>query len=170
MGSAYSRALIVAAFVLLGSAAIYASLLFLNESAWAVNATLPPVAKDLNSSIYPLARAWWQADGGYNVTYYYIKFMPGWPELYTVGVFQPRYSGWSARLQEVAASGNPGGTFAISLGGQPQITPTQTAGTYVPTPAQLVWSNTATQRYSILAYAWFNQGGITALQLVNFTA
>jgi hypothetical protein len=34
----------------------------------------------------------------------------------------------------------------------------------------LDWQILATQRFSILARAWFNQGGTTAVQLINFTA
>jgi hypothetical protein len=41
----------------------------------------------------------------YNVTYYRVKFVPGWPELYAVGYFVPRDPGWSAKLEAV---GRPG--------------------------------------------------------------
>jgi hypothetical protein len=34
----------------------------------------------------------------------------------------------------------------------------------------LNWRILATQRFSILARAWFSQGGATAVQLINFTA
>jgi hypothetical protein len=50
------------------------------------------------------------------VTYYRVKFVPGWPELYTVGYFVPRDPGWSARLEAVGRSGT--GQYAIALGGQ----------------------------------------------------
>jgi len=105
------------------------------------------------------------------VTYYRVKFVPGWPELYTVGYFVPRDPGWSARLEAVGRSGT--GQYAIALGGgQVQITESQNAGPYVPiaggTP--LDWRILATQRFSVLARAWFSQGGATAVQLVNFTA
>jgi hypothetical protein len=104
------------------------------------------------------------------VTYYGVRFVPGWPELYTVGYFVPRDPGWSARLEAVGRSG--AGQYAIALGGQVQITERQNAGPPVPiaeaTP--LDWQILATQRFSILARAWFNQGGITAVQLINFTA
>jgi len=99
-----------------------------------------------------------------------VKFVPGWPELYTVGYFVPRDPGWSARLEAVGRSGT--GQYAIALGGQVQITESQDAGPYVPiagaTP--LDWQILATQRFSILARAWFSQGGTTAIQLINFTA
>jgi hypothetical protein len=104
------------------------------------------------------------------VTYYGVKFVSGWPELYTVGYFVPRDPGWSARLEAVGRSG--AGLYAIALGGQVQITESQNAGPYVPiagaTP--LDWRILATQRFSILARAWFSQGGATAVQLVNSTA
>ncbi|MEZ0318437.1 MAG: hypothetical protein ABWK05_00365, partial [Pyrobaculum sp.] len=160
----------VLAVLMLGAAALYAALSFLNYTRWAVNASLPPVSKNLNTSLYPLASAWFQYSGEYNITYYYIKFMPGWPELYTAGVFQARDPGWQARLEALSRVVDPEGTYAIALGSAVQITPNQDAGPYVPTTAPLVWQNTAMQRYSVLARAWFNQGGITALQLVNFTA
>jgi hypothetical protein len=94
----------------------------------------------------------------------------GWPELYTVGYFVPRDPGWSARLKAVGRSG--AGRYAIALGRQVQITESQNAGPPVPiagvTP--LDWRTLATQRFSILARAWFSQGGATAVQLVNSTA
>ncbi|WP_258871758.1 hypothetical protein [Pyrobaculum aerophilum] len=125
--------------------------------------------KDFNASLYPLARGWYQLSD-VNITYYYMKFMPGWPEQYVVGRFRARDPGWSARLVAVSRAGNPGGTYAISLGGQPQITDQQDAGPFVPTTAQLVWTTATTGRYSVLARAIFQQGGITAWQWVNFTA
>jgi len=158
------------ALVALAAAGALALLAYFNVSQWAVNATLAPVSKNLNQSAYPLAKAWYQFAGPYNVTYYYVKFMPGWPDSYTVGIFAARDAGWQARLAVQARSGNPGGTYAISLGGQAQITNTQDAGPYVPTTAPLVWSMATTGRYSILAAAQFNKGGIYATQLVNFTA
>ncbi|MGK0550006.1 MAG: hypothetical protein ABWU84_10335, partial [Pyrobaculum sp.] len=153
--------------IALGMAAAYASLTFLNTTWWRVNASLPPVLKDFNSSLYPLARGWYVLSD-VNTTYYYMKFMPGWPEQYVVGQFQARDPGWQARLVAVGRSGS--GTYAISLGGQVQITATQDAGPFVPTTAPLVWTMTATSRYSVLARAIFQQGGITAWQFVNFTA
>jgi hypothetical protein len=158
------------ALLLLGGLAVLAALTFLNVVRLEVNATLPPVSKNLNLSVYPLASARWEASDIYNVTYYGVKFVPGWPELYTVGYFVPRDPGWSARLEAVGRSGT--GQYAIALGGQVQITESQNAGPYVPiagaTP--LDWRILATQRFSILARAWFSQGGVTAVQLVNFTA
>jgi hypothetical protein len=158
------------ALLLLGGFAVLAALTFLNVVRLAVNATLPPVSKKLNLSVYPLASARWEASDIYNVTYYGVKFVPGWPELYTVGYFVPRDPGWSARLEAVGRYG--AGQYAIALGGQVQITETQDAGPPVPiagaTP--LDWRILATQRFSILAKAWFSQGGVTAVQLVNFTA
>jgi hypothetical protein len=158
------------ALLLLGGLAVLAALTFLNVARLEVNATLPPVSKNLNLSVYPLASARWAPSDIYNVTYYGVKFVPGWPELYTVGYFVPRDPGWSARLEAVARSG--AGQYAIALGGQVQITESQNAGPYVPiagaTP--LDWRILATQRFSILARAWFSQGGATAVQLVNFTA
>jgi hypothetical protein len=158
------------ALLLLGGLALLAALTFLNVVRLEVNATLPPVSKNLNLSVYPLASARWEASNIYNVTYYGVKFVPGWPELYTVGYFVPRDPGWSARLEAVGRSGM--GQYAISLGGQVQITEIQNAGPYVPiagaTP--LDWRILATQRFSILARAWFSQGGVTAVQLINFTA
>jgi hypothetical protein len=158
------------ALLLLGGLAILAALAFLNVARVEVNATLPPVSKNLNLSVYPLASARWAASDIYNVTYYKVKFVPGWPELYTLGYFVPRYPGWSARLEAVGRSGT--GQYAIALGGQVQITESQNAGPYVPiagaTP--LDWRILATRRFSILARAWFSQGGATAVQLVNFTA
>lgn len=155
--------------IALGVAAVYALFSFFNVTYWRVNATLPPVMKDFNASLYPLARGWYQLSD-VNITYYYMKFMPGWPEQYVVGRFRARDPGWSARLVAVSRAGNPGGTYAISLGGQPQITDQQDAGPFVPTTAQLVWTTTTTGRYSVLARAIFQQGGITAWQWVNFTA
>jgi hypothetical protein len=153
-----------------GRHAFLAALAFLNVVRLEVNATLPPVSKNLNLSVYPLASARWEASDIYNVTYYGVKFVPGWPELYTVGYFVPREPGWSARLEAVGRSG--AGQYAIALGGQVQITESQNAGPPVPiagaTP--LDWRILATQRFSILARAWFSQGGATAVQLVNFTA
>jgi len=156
--------------LLLGGLAVLAVLTFLNVARFEVNATLPPVSKNLNLSVYPLASARWEPSDIYNVTYYGVKFVPGWPELYTVGYFVPRDPGWSARLEAVGRSGT--GQYAIALGGQVQITDSQNAGPYVPiagaTP--LDWRILATQRFSILARAWFSQGGTTAVQLINFTA
>jgi hypothetical protein len=158
------------ALLLLGGLAVLAALTFLNVVRLEVNATLPPVSKNLNLSVYPLASARWAPSDIYNVTYYGVKFVPGWPELYTVGYFVPRDPGWSARLEAVGRSG--AGQYAIALGGQVQITEIQNAGPYVPiagaTP--LDWRILATQRFSILARAWFSQGGTTAVQLINFTA
>ncbi|MEM0467624.1 MAG: hypothetical protein QXT27_00285 [Pyrobaculum sp.] len=156
--------------IALGVAAALALVQFFNTTHWLVNASLPPVSKDLNTSLRPLADARFVYSGDFNVTYYYIKFMPGWPEIYQVGTFRDRHPGWWARLEALARSGNPGGTYAIALGGQTQITNTQDAGPYVATPAALVWQTTTTSRYSILARAWFNQGGAYAVQLINFTA
>jgi len=158
------------ALVALAAAGALALLTYFNASQWAVNATLAPISKNLNQSVYPLARAWYQFAGPYNVTYYYVKFMPGWPESYTVGIFAARDAGWQARLVAQTRLGSPGGTYAISLGGAAQITNTQDAGPYVPTTAPLAWSMATTGRYSILAAAQFNKGGIYAVQLVNFTA
>jgi hypothetical protein len=158
------------ALLLLGGLAVLAALTFLNVVRLEVNATLPPVSKNLNLSVYPLASARWAASDIYNVTYYGVKFVPGWPELYTVGYFVPRDPGWSARLEAVGRYGT--GQYAIALGGQVQITESQNAGPPVPiagaTP--LDWRILATQRFSILAKAWFSQGGVTAVQLINFTA
>jgi len=158
------------ALVALAAAGALALLAYFNASLWAVNATLAPVSKNLNQSVYPLAKAWYQFAGPYNVTYYYVKFKPGWPESYTVGIFAARDAGWQARLEVIDRSGNPGGTYSISLGGQVQITNKQDAGPYVSTTAPLAWSMATTGRYSILATAQFNKGGIYAAQLVNFTA
>jgi len=158
------------ALVALAAAGALALLAYFNALQWAVNATLAPISKNLNQSLYPLARAWYQYSGPYNVTYYYVKFMPGWPETYTVGIFAARDAGWQARLIAQTRLGNPGGTYSISLGGQAQITNTQDAGPYVSAPAPLTWSMATTGRYSILAVAQFNKGGIYAVQLVNFTA
>jgi len=158
------------ALVALAAAGALALLAYFNASRWAINATLAPVSKNLNQSVYPLAKAWHQFAGPYNVTYYYVKFKPGWPESYTVGIFAARDAGWQARLTAQTRVGNPGGTYSISLGGQAQITNTQDAGPYVPTTAPLTWSMATTERYSILAAAQFNKGGIYAVQLINFTA
>ena len=155
--------------IALGVAAVYALLAFFNTTNWRVNATLPPVLKDFNTSLSPLARGWYQLSD-INITYYYMKFMPGWPEQYVVGSFRARDPGWSARLVAVSRAGNPGGIYAIALGGQPQITNAQDAGPFVPTTAPLHWTTTTTGRYSVLARAIFQQGGITAWQWVNFTA
>jgi hypothetical protein len=161
---------ILALLVFLGIATLFASLTFVNVMQFVVNGSLPPVSKNLNTSLWPLADARWAAAGDFNVTYYRMKFVPGWPELYTVGYFVPRDPGWSARLEAVGRSGT--GQYAIALGGQVQITESQNAGPYVPiaggTP--LDWRIFATQRFSVLARAWFSQGGVTAVQLANFTA
>ncbi len=158
------------ALLLLGGLALLASLTFLNVTRLEVNATLPPISKNLNLSVYPLASARWAPSDIYNVTYYRVRFVPGWPEVYTVGYFVPRDPGWSARLEAVGRSG--AGQYAIALGRQVQITESQNAGPPVPiaeaTP--LDWRIHAAQRFSILARAWFNQGGTTAIQLINFTA
>ncbi len=158
------------ALLLLGGLALLAALTFLNVVRLEVNATLPPISKNLNLSVYPLASAHWAPSDIYNVTYYGAKFVPGWPELYTVGYFVPRDPGWTARLEAVGRSG--AGQYAIALGRQVQITERQNAGPYVPiaraTP--LDWQILATRRFSILARAWFSQGGTTAVQLINFTA
>ncbi|ABO08329.1 hypothetical protein [Pyrobaculum calidifontis] len=158
------------ALVALAAAGALALLAYFNASQWAANATLAPISKNLNQSLYPLAKAWYQYSGPYNVTYYYVKFKPGWPETYTVGIFAARDAGWQTRLEVVGRSGNPGGTYTISLGNVQQIGNTQNAGSYAPAPAPLVWSMATTGRYSILATAQFNKGGIYAVQLVNFTA
>jgi len=158
------------ALVALAAAGALALLAYFNASQWALNATLAPISKNLNQSVYPLAKAWYQFVGPYNVTYYYVKFKPGWPESYTVGIFAARDSDWQARLIAQTRVGNPGETYSISLGGQVQITNTQDAGPYVSTTAPLAWSMATTGRYSILATAQFNKGGIYAVQLVNFTA
>jgi len=158
------------ALLVLAAVGALALVTYFNASQWAVNATLAPVSKNLNWSVYPLTKAWYHFEGSYNVTYYYAKFMPGWPETYTVGIFAARDAGWQARFEVIDRSGNPGGTYTISLGGAAQITNTQNAGPYVSTTAPLVWSMAATGRYSILATAQFNKGGIYVTQLVNFTA
>jgi len=158
------------ALVALAVAGALALLAYFNASQWAVNATLAPISKNLNGSLYPLAKAWHQFVGPYNVTYYYVKFKPGWPETYTVGIFAARDTGWQARLTAQTRVGNPGGTYSISLGGVAQITNAQDAGPYVSATAPLTWSMATTGRYSILATAQFNKGGIYATQLINFTA
>jgi len=157
-------------FTLLGIATIFASLTFINVIRLAVNASLPPVSKNLNTSLWPLADAKWAAAGDFNVTYYHMKFVPGWPELYAVGLFVPRDPGWEARLEALARSGS--GQYAIALGGVTQITESQNAGSYVyiSGDTQLDWQILAAQRFSILAGAWFRQGCITAVQLINLTA
>ncbi len=162
------RALLL--FTLLGIATIFASLTFTNVISLAVNASLPPVSKNLNTSLWPLADARWAAAGDFNVTYYRMKFVPGWPELYTVGVFAPRHPGWETRLEALARSG--AGQYAIALGGQTQITESQDAGPYVAVAGDtpLDWRLLATHRLSVLTQARFRQGGITAVQLINFTA
>jgi len=164
-----AKAVSLALFALAAAGAL-ALLAYFNASQWAVNATLAPISKNLNQSLYPLAKAWHQYSGPYNVTYYYVKFMPGWPESYTVGIFAARDAGWQARLVAQTRVGNPGGTYSISLGGVAQITNAQDAGRYVSAPAPLTWSMATTGRYSILATAQFNKGGIYAVQLINFTA
>ncbi|MFN3805344.1 MAG: hypothetical protein ACK4SY_09825, partial [Pyrobaculum sp.] len=100
-----------ALLTLLGVVAVFAALSFLNVTYHAVNATLPPVSKDFNLSIAPLAGGYFQYVGGYNVTYYYVKFMPGWLERYTIGQFRAGEPGWLAQLEAVARSG--GGSYAI---------------------------------------------------------
>jgi len=154
----------------LGAFALLAAVTFLNTTWLLVNASLPPVSKNLNVSLRPLADAWWAAADSYNVTYYRAKFVPGWPELYTAGIFAPRDPGWQARLEALARSG--AGQYAIALGGQVQITESQDAGPYVAVAGNtpLYWQMLAAQRFSVLAQAWFRQGGITAVQLINFTA
>ncbi|MFN3805464.1 MAG: hypothetical protein ACK4SY_10440, partial [Pyrobaculum sp.] len=82
--------------------------------------------------------------------------------------FRAGEPGWLAQLEAVARSG--GGSYAISLGGNVQITDQQDSGPPTPTTAPLIWQIAATQQYSVLARAKFTQGGITAVQLVNFTA
>jgi hypothetical protein len=159
-----------AALLLLGAVALLASLAFLNVAQPAVNASLPPVSKRLNASLAPLAGAWWDAADGYNVTHYSMKFVPGWPELYTVGMFAPTREGWEARLERLAQAGTA--TYAIALGGVTQITESQIAGPYVAigqnTP--LDWYIYGSQRLSVLARAVLRQSGATAVQLMNFTA
>lgn len=166
MRTAINAALL--ALLALGGAAIYAALYFANNAKWVVNATLSPASKVFNSSLYPLANAWFQYAGAYNVTYYYMKFMPGWPELYTVGAFAARGASWQGKLEAIGRSGS--GVYAIALGNAVQITQSQDAGPYTPLTAPLNWYTVATSRYSVLACAWFNQSGVYVQQLVNFTA
>jgi hypothetical protein len=158
------------ALLLLGGLAVLAAISFVYVARLEVNATLPPVSKTLNLSVSPLASARWEVSDVYNVTYYEVKFVPGWPELYTVGYFVPRRPSWEARLEAVGRSG--AGQYAIALGSRVQITESQDAGPYVsisgPTP--LNWQMLATQRFSILARSWLSLGGASAVQLVNFTA
>jgi hypothetical protein len=66
------------ALLLLGGLAVLAALAFLNVVRLEVNATLPPASKNLNLSVYPLSSARWAASDIYNVTYYRVKFVPGW--------------------------------------------------------------------------------------------
>ncbi|CCC81164.1 hypothetical protein [Thermoproteus tenax] len=162
------RALALAAFFALAITAVFASLAFFNETQYSINATLPPVMKDGNLSLYPLARAYWAPAGGYNVTYYIMKFVPGWPEYYEVGVFVPKFTGWSASLQRLSQIGTA--NYAISLDGSVEISSYQSSGPPVPTPATVTWTSISSQRYSVLAQAVFQNGGISAVQLVNFTA
>ncbi len=154
--------------ILIVVAAALASFTFKNTAYTAVNASLSPVSKDFNASISPLAFGYFQFADAYNVTYYRMKFMPGWTEVYTIGKFRPTGAGWAGRLEVVA--GNRGGTYAIRLGDVVQITGQQNSGPAVSLPALLVWQTTTTQRYSILARALFTQSGVTVTQLVNFTA
>ena len=135
------------ALLLLGGLAVLAALTFLNVVRLEVNATLPPVSKNLNLSVYPLASARWAPSDIYNVTYYRARFMPGWPELYTVGYFVPRDPGWSARLEAVGRSGT--GRYAIALGRQVQITESQNAGP--PAPQYVGFSGGLLRVYNVTA-------------------
>jgi len=114
------------ALLLLGGLAVLAALTFLNVVRLEVNATLPPVSKNLNLSVYPLASARWAASDIYNVTYYRVRFVPGRLELYTVGYFVPRDPGWSARLEAVGRSG--AGQYAIALGVKCRLQKAKTPG------------------------------------------
>jgi hypothetical protein len=118
--------------LLLGVLAVLAALTFLNVARFAVNAALPPVSKNLNLSVYPLASARWAALDIYNVTYYRVRFVPGWPELCTVGVFRAE----GPRLERAAGGGRQiwRGAVRHCAGGQVQITESQNAGPPCPSP------------------------------------
>ncbi len=124
------------ALLLLGGLAVLAAHTFLNVVRLEVNATLPPVSQPVGLPPPPPLPAGRRLI--YTVTYYGVKFVPRWLELYAVGYFVPRHPGWSARLEAVGRSG--AGQYAIALGRQVQITESQNAGPPCPSPEPRRWS------------------------------
>jgi len=101
-----------------------------------------------------------------NVTYYRLRFVPGWREEYVVGRVV-NSSPAVAHFEKVSEAGS--GTYSIYLGGWLQLSNSQGGGPDVPLPAGILWSSTASGRYSVSAWLVFRSGA-TARQLVNFTA
>jgi hypothetical protein len=151
--------------ILLASA-VLAAVTITNVSEWHVRAVAPPVWKLGNASFSPLLGSWWGPLGGLNVTYYRLRFVPGWREEYVVGRVV-NSSPAVAHFEKVSEAG--GGTYSIYLGGQLQLSSSQVSGPDVPLPAGILWSSTASGRYSVSAWLAFRSGA-TARQLVNFTA
>jgi len=100
-----------------------------------------------------------------NVTYYRLLFLPGWQEEYVVGRVV-NSSPATAHFERVAESGS--GTYSIHLGGQLQLSNSQSSGPSVALPADILWSSVASGRYSVSAWLVY-RAGATARQLVNFT-
>ena len=156
-------ALLLASLAVVGA---LAAVTITNVSEWLVLAVKPPVWKSWNTSLHPVVSGAWFESGGLNVTYYRLLFVPGWPEEYVVGCVA-NSSPAVARFEKVSESGS--GTYSIYLGGQLQLSNYQGAGPSVPLPADILWSSTASSRYSVLAWLVYRPGP-TARQLVNFTA
>jgi len=151
--------------ILLASAAL-AAVTVTNVTEWYVRAVAPPVWKLGNASFSPLLGGWWGPLGGLNVTYYRLRFVPGWREEYVVGRVV-NSSPAVAHFEKVSEAGS--GTYSIYLGGRLQLSNSQGGGPDVPLPAGILWSSTASGRYSVSAWLVFRSGA-TARQLVNFTA
>jgi hypothetical protein len=151
--------------ILLVSAAL-AAVTVTNVTEWYVRAVAPPVWKLGNASFSPLLGGWWSSLGGLNVTYYRLRFVPGWREEYVVGRVV-NSSPAVAHFEKVSEAGS--GTYSIYLGGRLQLSNSQGGGPDVPLPAGILWSSTASGRYSVSAWLVFRSGA-TARQLVNFTA
>jgi hypothetical protein len=151
--------------ILLASAAL-AAVTITNVTEWYVRAVAPPVWKLGNASFSPLLGSWWSPLGGLNVTYYRLRFVPGWREEYVVGRVV-NSSPAVAHFEKVSEAGS--GTYSIYLGGWLQLSNSQGGGPDVPLPAGILWSSTASGRYSVSAWLVFRSGA-TARQLVNFTA
>jgi len=153
-------------FAVFAVAVAYAAVTITNISEWYVRAVAPPVWKLGNTSFSPLLGSWWGSLGGLNVTYYRLRFVPGWREEYVVGRVV-NSSPAVAHFEKVSEAGS--GTYSIYLGGRLQLSSSQGSGPDVPLPADILWSSTASGRYSVSAWLVFRSGA-TARQLVNFTA
>jgi hypothetical protein len=152
--------------VLVACVGALAAVTITNMSEWHVQAVKSPIVKYWNSSLYPVVNGSWKGIGGLNITYYGLLFVPGWQEDYVVG----RVANTSSAVAHFEKSLQAGtGTYGIYLGGQLQLSNSQNLGPDVSLPANIRWSSTAYNRYSVLAWLVFKSGP-TGQQLVNFTA